>query len=198
MLKKGMTHILLIGLLLGLTGTAFAIGNTVLAQNNPLLQLNDLPTGAIEPKNETYTREQIYHPVNNNELSGFHRLPEDEQKVLFSYGDVLSFSAFLQEEKVFVAHYVYVYETSEQARTAVAILQRSFEDGPQVVKAEDHQGHALRGRGSLLLNDKGEPTYWFIGHEGKNLNLLLVDGLDVSGVDSVANSLLAKLFKKTE
>jgi len=202
MLKKRMIYVVLMGILLGLTGAVLAISNTTFAQDDNLLQLNDLPAGAIALKNETYIREDLSHPINGNAESNIHNLPEDAQKTLLSYENVHSFSAFLPKQ-AFVAHYLYEYETAEQAEAAVKLyqmLQDEFvvEHNVTVQMTETHQGRLLRGRSSMLLNEKGEPTYWFVGHQGNNLNILMVDGLDISVVDSVADSLLGKLSNQLD
>jgi hypothetical protein len=191
----------LTGLLLSLVGGAFATGNPIFAQEDHLLRLRDLPVGAIDPRTETYTPEQPYHPINRYAVSSFPNLPEDEEKVLFSYQEVRSFSAFLQREKAVVAHYIYAYETAETAGAAADILRkRGFSDRQdiKILNAERLQERALRGHAVTIEDREGTPIYWCIGHKGKTLTLLMVDGLEKSAVDSVADAVMEKLFEKYE
>ena len=200
MLKKYMTYVLLMGVLLGLAGGVIVIGDATFAQDDNLLRLSDLPEGAIDLEDKPYTREQMYHPINNNELSTLRKLPEDEQKILFSYQEIRSFSAVLQEEKALVAHFIYVYETAEQASTAVDILRKGWLSGQniKVLHVETLQDRALRGYAVTIEDEIETPVYWFIGHDGKTLTLLMVDGLEESVVNSVSDSVMEKLFEKHE
>lgn len=200
MFKKRVTYVVLTGLFLGLVGGVLATGHTIFAQEDHLLRLRDLPAGAIDPRTETYTPEQPYHPINNHELSTLRHLPEDEQKVLFSYQAVRSFSAFLQREKAVVAHYIYAYESAETAGAAADILRKRGFSGQdiKILNAERLQERALRGHAVTIEDGEGTPIYWCIGHRGKTLTLLMVDGLEKSAVDSVADSVMEKLFEKYE
>ena len=200
MLKKYMTYVLLMGVLLGLAGGVLVIGDATFAQDDNLLRLSDLPEGAIDLEDKPYTREQMYHPINNNELSTLRELPEDEQKILFSYQEIRSFSAVLQEEKALVAHFIYVYETVEQASTAADILRKGWLSGQniKVLHVETLQDRALRGCAVTIEDEIETPVYWFIGHDGKTLTLLMVDGLEESVVNSVSDSVMEKLLEKHE
>ena len=97
-------------------------------------------------------------------------------------------------------HFIYEYETAEQTSAAVDILRERWLSGQsiKVLSVDTYQDRALQGHAVTIEDEEKTPVYWFVGHEGKTLTLLMVDGLEASVVDSVADRVMEQLFKKYE
>jgi len=198
MFNKRTTVVLLAGLLLLGLAVALIVGQAAFAQGETLLQLSDLPEGAMDLKDGAYEEDEASHPLNSHELSTLRQLPEGEQQAIFSYKKVRSFSAFVPSKEAVVAEFTYEYATAEQAGAAVQILQEKWiPDGKaEVLTSEPLQGGGLSGRVFTMRDGDGYPLYWFVGSEGKTLMLVIVNGLEQPGVDALADGVIERVAEK--
>lgn len=94
-------------------------------------------------------------------------------------------------------NFAYEYATTIEAEQAAEILRGDIKSAPTLLQVNDIRGaKELRGQGFLLKGDEGDSVYWFVGTRGKNLVLLMVNGMEQVSVSSVFESTIQKLVNK--
>jgi hypothetical protein len=155
-----------------------------------ILQLDDLPAGAVVLANDSPTADETFHPLGSGQTSS---LPSK----LFGYKAVHSFAALVPAQGVVVMNFVYEYMTNTEAEQAAEILRSDIESAATMLQVNDFkEAKGFRGQGFLLKGDEGDSIYWFVGVRGKSLVLLMVNGMDQVSVSSVFESTMQKLMAK--
>lgn len=195
--KKGPVRsascVILIILVLGLV---FLVRESVVAQREGILQLDDLPADTIVLTDTFHAPNEISHPLTSNEISSFRSMSGDTQQLLFAYKAVHSFSALLPNGVV-VANFLYEYTTESQAERVAELLQNDIAASKSVLPVSTLESkNGLQGQGFSLTGDEGDSVYWFVGTQGQTLVLLMVNGMEQPSVSLAFESTMQKLMNK--
>ncbi len=184
--------ILTIGVLVALYGIS------VVQADSGILQLEDLPAGAVVLADDFLAPDKTFHPLSSGQTSSLRsKFSNEEQGLLFGYKAVHSFAALAPVQGVVVMNFAYEYATATEAEQAANVLRRDVEGAATLLQVNDLKGaKGFRGQGFLLKGDEGDSVYWFVGIRGKNLVLLMVNGMEQASVSSVFESTMQRLLNK--
>lgn len=184
--------ILAVGVLVSLYGIS------AVQADSGILQLDDLPAGVVVLADEFPAPGEILHPLSSGQTSSLRsKFSNEEQSLLLGYKVVHSFAALAPAQGVVIMNFAYEYATTIEAEQAAEILRGDIKSAPTLLQVNDIRGaKELRGQGFLLKGDEGDSVYWFVGTRGKNLVLLMVNGMEQVSVSSVFESTIQKLVNK--
>jgi len=182
------------------------LGGLVLLSNVAFADLStrsigveDLPEGAKVLTDERVEMDDTSHPISLVETpSGDLDVPEN-RKTLYEYKAAYSFSAFAQNESVFIANFTYQYSSQLTAYEAAKLMIEDIQNSPTYVHelpidVGQDKAVNLYGQAFALASDEGDSVYWFIGVKDDTMSLVVVNGFDESTVNDVFYSIVQNLM----
>ncbi len=190
--------ILTVLLAIGAAG-ALVVSSTPASAQDPhqkAIMSRDLPENA-EVSFDGYVHDftKISHPLNTAEVLDSKHEKFKGSVGLYDYSSVYMFTSVLRDQQAFVGHWLYVYQSPEQAQKAAELFLRELENDVYKTTERYHgtsNNKALTGEVfSVISFEDGVEIFWFVATDGNILSLAMVDGLDSETNQEVLRTIFA-------
>jgi hypothetical protein len=177
-------------------GSLVLVG-VIFAQDQSLLQLDDLPEGFVAVE-DRYVGNRAKdtdrgHPLTVDNL---HDFADEDQQRLFAYENRQSFGA-LHPDIGLAMDFTYEYASERDAAWAAETLQAYWQSKGSTLTdfAPDSEPgvSALVGKTFVNHAEDDEVCHWFFGHQDSTLVIFWVHGFDAARVAETHHNTLRKL-----
>ena len=144
------------------------------------IQMRDLPANTLAlDMGYLNDFQEVSHPLHQDDAPNSPFRVQGGSKTLYGYSDIYEFTAFIPDKQVFIANWLYTYDSVDQAKQAAELIIHEISKANSAsIQKFDTVAKDMKGQTLQVQNSEGNTVYWFIGVDNNILSLAMADGLD--------------------